>query len=121
MAQSRCEVIAVEEIERSFGVHALIVRTDERVLLADFGMSRTIARGATFLARILRWGEFASTSGAVLPLVPKPGMESTAWLETLRRQCTPKGNGRFDPAPLMAAAIADDCGSSVGFVEPAVA
>ena len=91
-------LVAVLRVEPGVGCHVRNLFTEETRLLVDMGLSKTARPGAVMATRLLDFGDFVATGGAVLPLGILDDGKSDEWQRKLRAGVDAD---HFDPASLI--------------------
>ena len=71
MLSSRFTIFGITEIVPDVGAQALVLLSEESLLLADVNLSETGRRGVIMAAHLLPFESFTMTSGAPLPFEPE--------------------------------------------------
>jgi hypothetical protein len=107
--------LVVLRVEPGVGCHVRNLVTDETRLLVDFGLSKSAVAGAVLAARMLDFGEYVSTSGAVLPL----GILRESELGEFQRKLQACRDGdHSDPAPLIRACLERGASARIRYEGP---
>jgi hypothetical protein len=70
MLRARFAVLAIEDIDTGLGVVARDLVRGERLLLVDIGLSLSAEVGGVLAGRVLDYGAYHTTTGALLPFDP---------------------------------------------------
>jgi hypothetical protein len=112
MQHATYALVAVLGVERGVGCHVRNLFTEETRLLVDMGFSKTGRPGTVVATRLLDFGDYVATSGAVLPLGILDGDELD---ERQRELCAAVGDYRSDPAPFIRACLERGLSSNVRY------
>ncbi len=112
MQDATYTLIAIDRMEPGVGCHVRNLFTEEMRLLVDMGLSRTGRPGAVIATRLLDFGGFVTTGGAVLPLGVLDPDELEIWQGALRAGIE---NGHLDPASLIRACLHEGASSYIRY------
>ena len=112
MQHATYALVAVLRVEPGVGCHVRNLFTEETRLLVDMGFSKTAQRGAIVATRLLDWGDFITTSGAVLPLGILDDDELDGWQREIRKGVD---DDRHDPAPIIRSCLEKGASSYVRY------
>jgi hypothetical protein len=117
MQHATYSLVAVLRVEPGVGCHVRNLFTEETRLLVDMGFSKTAKPGLVMATRLLDFGDYIATGGAVLPMGILASDELERWQQKLRAGVD---DDHFDPAELIRACLERGASSHVRYAESGI-
>lgn len=108
-------LLTVTAVEPDVGCHVLNMHTDQLRFLADIGLSHSAKPGTLMVTRLLDFGDFVTTAGAVIPAGVMSDEQLNRWWKQSRELPL---NDAEDPAPIIRQCLQSGLTEHVKFLEP---
>ena len=112
MQHATYTLVALLRVEPGVGCHVRNLYTDETRLLVDMALSKSAQPGGVMATRLLDFGDYVATGGAVLPLGILNDDKLDEFQRTLRAVVD---EARGDPAPLIRTCLQRGASSHVRY------